>query len=294
MEKRFLVGLLAATLVVTGSTFGESVQAAETESKFYIDGAVTDEEGNYELCIGDYTAVEVGAYSALDDTDVDVERCEFVSEYVLSEVLKQIVGNEDLCYYSSDKQQMGDDWTSFDGAIPEAAFGKYVYKFTALAVEDEPETEYASDFLRSESTVHSWGGTNNMTFASNQDGKTVTVYSIYKNNTSAASIPEEITVGGTTYKVTGIINNALENYDIKSVKIPESVTKIGEEAFYQANKLKSITIQGGLQSVGKKAFAGINRNAVIKIEGSKAEFDHAVKMIRNAGAPKTVSFKHVK
>ena len=41
---------------------------------------------------------------------------------------------------------------------------------------------------------------------------------------------------------------------LKSITLPESVTSIGEEAFYQAG-LKSITFPGNISSIGKRAFS---------------------------------------
>ena len=48
---------------------------------------------------------------------------------------------------------------------------------------------------------------------------------------------------------------------IKSVKIPSSVTRIGESAFYDCDGLKDVTIPGSVRTIEKYAFgccSGLN------------------------------------
>lgn len=292
MKKKLLAGMLAVALAVTAGSFNvPTVQAAETQNKYYTTGTLIDENEYTELCVGDVPYVSAGAYLTADDTFVDASKVSFVSE---DEMIELWDYPAELCAYMPDKNSDA-NVTTFSGKIPEAAFGQYVGKIYALAVDEGNGTLRVIDNRAySERTIHSWGGTKNITFESNGDGKTVTAYSIWKNDTNNAKIPSTIKVAGVTYKVTSVGSYALENKDIKSVTIPSSVTEIGEKAFYQASKLKAITIQGNVKSVGKNAFAGINKKAVIKIKASNSNYKKIVKLIKKSGAPKTVTYKRVK
>ena len=49
---------------------------------------------------------------------------------------------------------------------------------------------------------------------------------------------------------------AFSNSEIKSVIIPESVTSIGDRAFYQCQSMEKVTISENITEIGKSAFAG--------------------------------------
>ena len=61
------------------------------------------------------------------------------------------------------------------------------------------------------------------------------------------------------YSVTGLGEYSFSDRDfrqnIQSVTIPESVTSIGDDAFYYCSRLKSLTIKGAVKSMGEHAFA---------------------------------------
>lgn len=69
-------------------------------------------------------------------------------------------------------------------------------------------------------------------------------------------IPETVTYGGVTYKVTGIKSsafNACEN--LTSVTIPNTVTEIADNAFSYCSNLKSLHIPASVAKIGDMAFA---------------------------------------
>ena len=58
---------------------------------------------------------------------------------------------------------------------------------------------------------------------------------------------------------------------IKSVKIPSSVTKIGESAFYDCDDLNDVTIPGSVRTIEKDAFGccgGLERAAKAALQQS--------------------------
>lgn len=174
------------------------------------------------------------------------------------------------------------------------AFGKtVVYHYGVEITNDDGTTEKLYDYVMSDLTIHSFGGTKNITFASNEDGKTVTAYSIWANENST-KIPASIKVNGISYKVTAIGNYVNENKKLKAVTIPATVKSIGKEAFVNAKDLKTITINGNVTKIGANAFKGINKKAVFKIKTASSNYKKIVSKIKKAGAPKSVTFKIVK
>ncbi len=73
---------------------------------------------------------------------------------------------------------------------------------------------------------------------------------------TAADIPATITADGVEYSVTAIGNGAFSQcYQLlKSVAIPNTVTSIGERAFWNCGNLKSLIIPEGVTSIGRSAF----------------------------------------
>lgn len=104
----------------------------------------------------------------------------------------------------------------------------------------------------------------------NVSKKTVEYVKPIKTSVTKAVIPATITLGGVTYKVTGIASKAFRN----------------------CKKLKSITIKTTkltAKSVGSKAFSGIAAKAVIKVPKSKVKAYK--KILKNKGVGKKVTIK---
>lgn len=75
-----------------------------------------------------------------------------------------------------------------------------------------------------------------------------------------------MTYNNATYKVVSIGKKAFYEYKISKITIPNSVTKIGEQAFFFCHDLTDIEIGKGVESVGYQAFAGCNKVQRIYIE----------------------------
>ena len=59
---------------------------------------------------------------------------------------------------------------------------------------------------------------------------------------------------------------------LTSVVIPNSVTSIGEAAFYHCKGLISVTIPEGVTSIGKDAFGGCTGITTINIPAKKTDY----------------------
>ena len=133
------------------------------------------------------------------------------------------------------------------------------------------------------------------------DGKALLVSA--PKNVATSTVPSEVTCNGTNYPVTGIWKGAFaisldwteassskdkRNEVITSVVLPDSVTQIGERAFYFCNNLSKITIQANTVSIDKLAFATQNPST----SGTTVDFS-AVTTLQNNGTDKWVGVKNV-
>lgn len=83
-------------------------------------------------------------------------------------------------------------------------------------------------------------------------------------------VPDTVTIGGITYKVTAIGANAFKNNKkIKTVKLAATVTSIGDKAFYKCRSLTSITIPSKVTKIGKSAFEGCKKLKTITVKSTK-------------------------
>ena len=81
-------------------------------------------------------------------------------------------------------------------------------------------------------------------------------------------IPSSVTHDGQEYTVTKIGDNAFSNSNVTSVTIPNSVTSIGNGAFYECRSLTSVSIPNSVTSIGYSAFSGCSQLSSIAIPNS--------------------------
>ena len=74
--------------------------------------------------------------------------------------------------------------------------------------------------------------------------------------------------GNVIYKIPGNKHLYIDNKEITELVIPNSVTTIGERAFYGCSSLKSITIGNSVTSIGYEAFCGCSSLTSITIPNS--------------------------
>lgn len=90
-----------------------------------------------------------------------------------------------------------------------------------------------------------------LSYVVNADGKTCYITGIVENYTSEIHIPQ---VNSDGYTVTSIGNSVFDGSGLTSITLPDSVTSIGNSAFYKCSSLKSITIPEGVTSIGSRTF----------------------------------------
>ena len=131
------------------------------------------------------------------------------------------------------------------------------------------------------------------------DGKALLVSA--PKNEETPTVPSKVTYQETTYPVTGIWKGAFaisldwteassspdkRNEKITSVVLPDSVTQIGERAFYFCKKLTTITVESTEVSIDYLAFATQNPS------GTTVDFS-AVTTLQSNGADKWAGVKNV-
>lgn len=68
------------------------------------------------------------------------------------------------------------------------------------------------------------------------------------------TIPDEVTINNTTYKITAIGNSAFESTSLTSIKLPNFLEEIGERAFWSNYDLTSVNFPNSLRTIGNYAF----------------------------------------
>lgn len=111
----------------------------------------------------------------------------------------------------------------------------------------------------------------------------------YTGNEHRITIPAQVAQGTQTYPVTKIGDRVFSSYRyaLTSVQIPDTVTEIGSNAFYNCTSLKSVTIQGNkpscVKKIGRQAFMFCSELTDIPILDSVTEigsesFHHCEKL----------------
>jgi hypothetical protein len=122
--------------------------------------------------------------------------------------------------------------------------------------------------------------------SSNAGNPTVKFVGLVNADVSNVVIPETISVGGVSYRVTLISNNALkDNKSITTVIISKNVKSICAKSFNNCKKLKKIKLKSKVISkMNNKAFAGIHKNAVFYTYNS--QLGKYKEMLKDAGVKK--------
>lgn len=111
----------------------------------------------------------------------------------------------------------------------------------------------------------------NNKFKVTDTSKLTASYAGQKTKNKKISVPDKVTLGGKTYKVTSIDASAFKNNtSITEATIGKNVETIGKNAFTGCKKLKKVTIKSTqLKKIGSKAFNGCKSLKTITINSKK-------------------------
>ena len=190
------------------------------------------------------------------------------------------------------------------GDIPFAQSGvKYIYcadKDTKDRIQGKMNGQLVDVLLPNETPAIEFTTDSGYTYRID-DGKALLVSA--PKNEETPTVPSKVTYQETTYPVTGIWKGAFaisldwteassspdkRNEKITSVVLPDSVTQIGERAFYFCKKLTTITVESTEVSIDYLAFATQN----LSTSGTTVDFS-AVTTLQSNGTDKWVGVKTV-
>lgn len=108
---------------------------------------------------------------------------------------------------------------------------------------------------------------------------------------NSVTIPDTVTIGAKSFKVTKIANKALRGKDMTSVTIGRNVTSIGTQAFEKCENLLNLYVQSTkIKAVGSNAFKNVDDDIRVRVPSSKlARYKEA---FRIAGMPKTANYSN--
>ena len=87
-------------------------------------------------------------------------------------------------------------------------------------------------------------------------------------------VPESVTQNGNLYTVTGIGNNAFESNSMSAIRLPQTITRIGNKAFFYCNSLQSIELPEQLSEIGEEAFYNCQSLQTVTIPESVSEIKY--------------------
>jgi uncharacterized repeat protein (TIGR02543 family) len=102
------------------------------------------------------------------------------------------------------------------------------------------------------------------------DGDYSSISVLYED---ALAIPSSFTEGGYTYDVVAIGDSAFSGCNMSAVTIPNSVTQIGKNAFWECLTITTISIPESVTSIGEWAFAGCTVLASVSIPEGVTSID---------------------
>ncbi|WP_182448169.1 leucine-rich repeat protein [Clostridium sp. OM05-9BH] len=121
--------------------------------------------------------------------------------------------------------------------------------------------------------------------SSNKKQPTISYVQSAKTKAASVTVPDKVTIGGVTYKVTAIAPKAFaNNKKLKKVTISKNITSIGKNAFAGCKKLKKITIKSTKlksSSIGKNAFKGTAKKLIVKVP--KKQYKAYKKFLKKKG-----------
>ena len=143
---------------------------------------------------------------------------------------------------------------------------------SVTVIEDSPKNDVTNNAPAKGETIKDKKYTYKVTKAgSDSDIGEVAITGLNKKSLVTIKIATKVTIGGITYKVTSIANNAFKNNNkIKKVFIGKNVKTIGKNAFAGDKKLKSVSINSKvLKTIGKAAFKNCKKLRKVIIKSAK-------------------------
>lgn len=99
---------------------------------------------------------------------------------------------------------------------------------------------------------------------------TVSLTAIKDSRITKVKVPKTVKIGGRTFRVTAVGNNAFKNNKkIITAEIGDNVKVIGTGAFEKCQKLSKVTVGKGVTEIGKNAFKNCKKLGNITVKSTK-------------------------
>ncbi len=203
------------------------VNAGSVDFNGVVAFGLTDSDGNVKEIISNQ--VSVGDFGSMYISWLNATTCTITASMVPGDCIR-------LCY----KNNGDSDWRSmlaYDSGLT------YRIVLNENMIDNKPYDSASGlyfNILNEKEVEVTWGGNNDNVFFYSGD----------------VTIPESVTIDGTTYSVVGIGYLAFGNCtDLTSVTFPSSLTYIGEQAFSNCTKLSGLSLPGSLTDIKDYAFS---------------------------------------
>ncbi len=186
----------------------------------------------------------------------------------------------------------GITWTSISGTSSAKKYIRIIVPETDGNTQDTPSrTSTRSGSTQELAEAETASGLLRCTVSSNGTAKLTE----FVPEKAKVTLPGTITANGAKIKLTAIAKGAMKDLKkLTKLTLGKNISTIGAAAFKNDSNLKIVVMPETVTRIGKNAFKGVSSKVTFRIKASsEAEFDRVAELIKASGAPKSATYKFV-